>query len=108
MGICPSNTVIKVLLDSVSDGDLMFHEKGTPLHFPYLTKQVSTSCHLSNGKFLTRKRSKVNLKLFDNSNSKENLVPPDVEEYDRKMTKIVYDLILGCKNMKELGIVLDF
>ena len=24
------------------------------------------------------------------------------------MTKPVYDLILGCKTMKELGIVLDF
>ncbi len=24
------------------------------------------------------------------------------------MTKLVYDLILGCKTMKELGIVLDF
>ena len=35
---CPSNAVIKVLLDSRSDGDLMFHEKGTPIHFPYLTK----------------------------------------------------------------------
>jgi hypothetical protein len=31
---CPSNAVIKVLLDSGSDGDLMFHEKGTPMHFP--------------------------------------------------------------------------
>ena len=26
----------------------------------------------------------------------------------KKMTKPVYDLILGCKTMKELGIVLDF
>ena len=31
---CPSNTVIKVLLDSGSGGDLMFHEKGTPMHSP--------------------------------------------------------------------------
>jgi hypothetical protein len=29
-----SNTVIKILLDSGSDGDLMFHEKGTSMHFP--------------------------------------------------------------------------
>ena len=29
-----SNTAIKVLLDSGSDGDLMFHEKGAPMHFP--------------------------------------------------------------------------
>ena len=34
---------------------------------------------------------------------------PDVVEFDKtKMTKPVFDLILGCKTMKELGIVLDF
>ena len=34
---------------------------------------------------------------------------PDVVEYDKnKMTKPIYDHILGCKTMKELGIVLDF
>ena len=33
---------------------------------------------------------------------------PDVVEFDKtKMTKPVFDLILGCKTMKELGIVLD-
>ena len=30
----PSNEVIQVLLDSGSDCDRMFHEKGTPIHFP--------------------------------------------------------------------------
>ncbi len=30
---------------------------------------------------------------------------PDVVEYDKnKMTKPVYDCILGCRTMKELGI----
>ena len=39
----------------------------------------------------------------------EFLVTPDVVEYDKKkMTRPMYDLILGCKTMKELGIVLDF
>ena len=94
----PSNTVIKVLLDSGSDGDLMFHEKGTPKHFPYLARQVPNSWHTSNGSFLTKGRSKVSLKFFEYSNSKEFLVTPDVVEYDRKkMAKPMYDLILGCK-----------
>ena len=105
----PSLEVIRVLLDSGSDGDLMFHEKGTPMHFPNLTRQVPSSWHASNGSFLTRGRSKVSLKFFEYSNSKEFLVTPDVVEYDKnKMTKLVYDLILGCKTMKEIGIVLDF
>ena len=106
---CPSNEVIHVLLDSRSDGDLMFHEKGTPMHFPYLARQVPNSWCTSNGSFLTKGRSKVSLKFFEYSNSKEFLITPDVVEYDKKkMTKPMYDLILGCQTMKELGIVLDF
>ena len=34
---------------------------------------------------------------------------PDVVEFDKnKMNKPVFDIILGCKTMKELGIVLEF
>ena len=74
-----------------------------------MTRQVPTSWHMSNGNFLTKRRSKVNIKFIEYSNSKEYLVTPDVVEYDKKkMTKSVYDLILGCKTRKELGIVLDF
>ena len=81
---CPSNTVIKILLDSGSDGDLMFHEKGTPMHFPYMARQVPNSWHTSNGSFLTKGRSKVNLKIFEYSSIKEFLVTPDVVEHDKK------------------------
>ncbi len=35
--------VIRVLLDSGSSRDLWFHKKGTPKHFPYLTRLVSKS-----------------------------------------------------------------
>ena len=81
----------------------------TEKHFPYLTRQVPKSWHMSNGSFLTKGRSEVNLRFFEYSNSKEYLVTPDVVEYDKnKMTKPVFDLILGCQNMKELAIVLDF
>ncbi len=49
------------------------------------------------------------MKIFEYSNSNKFLVTPDVVEYDKKkMTKPVPDLILGCKTMKELGIVLEF
>ena len=75
--ICSSIEVIQVLLDSRSDGDLMFHEKGTPMHFPYLARQVPNSWHTSNGSFLKKGRSKVSLKFFEYSNSKEFLVTPD-------------------------------
>jgi hypothetical protein len=71
--------------------------------------QVPNSWHTSNGNFITKGGSKVSLKFFEYSNSKEYLVPPEVVEYDKKkMTVLVYDLILGCRTIKELGIVLDF
>ena len=76
------------------------------MHSPYLTIQVLNSWHTSNGIFLTKGRSKV---MTEYSNKKEFLVTPDIVEYDKdKITKLVYDLILGCKTMKELGIVQDF
>ena len=60
-GSSPSNAVIKVLLDSGSDGNLMFHEKGSPMHFPYLIRQVTNSWHMSNGSFLTKERSQLEI-----------------------------------------------
>jgi hypothetical protein len=106
---CPSNIIVKVLLDSGPDGDIMFHGKGKPIHCPYMTKQVPNSWHTLNGSFLTKGRSKVSLKGFEYSNSTEFLVTPDAVEYDKdKMTKPMYDLILGCRTMKVLEIVLDF
>ena len=79
-----SNNIISVLLDSGSDGDLWFHEKGTPMHFLYLTRQVPLPWHTSNGSFLTKGRSQVVLKFFEYSNSWEYTVTPDVVEYDKK------------------------
>ena len=55
------NNLIRVLLDSGSDGDLWFQEKGTPKRFPYLARQVPKSWHTSNGTFQTKGRVEVNL-----------------------------------------------
>ena len=35
--------LIRVLLDSGSDGDLKFHQKGAPKYYPYTTRQVPKS-----------------------------------------------------------------
>ena len=100
--------VLRVLLDSGSDGDLLFHEKGTAKYFPYSTRQVPMSWNTSNGVFQTKGRGKANIKFFEYSNSKQFLAEPDIVEYDGKNGKPVFDLIIGCKSMKELGIVLNF
>ncbi len=66
------------------------------------------SWHTSNGVFQTTGRGKANIKFFEYSKSKQFLAEPDIVEYDRKNGKPVFDTIIGCKSMKELGIVLNF
>ncbi len=56
---------------------------------------------MSNGVFHTKGKGKLLLRFSEYSNSKEFLVEPNVFEYDQKMGKPVFDLIIG-------GIVLDF
>ena len=51
----PSNK-IKVIMDLGSDGDLFFLPKGRDKPFPYLTRQVPKSWHMSNGTFQTNRR----------------------------------------------------
>ena len=104
----PSNK-IRVLLDTGSNGDLFFHEKGKPKPFPYLTRQVPKSWHTSNGTFHMHGRGKLRIKFLDYSASREYLVQPDIVEYDgTTMSKPGFDLILGTNTLKELGIVLNF
>jgi len=105
---CPSNK-IRVLLDTGSNGDLFFHEKGKPKPVPYPTRQVPKSWHTSNGTFQTKGGGNLRIKFHDYSTSKEYLVQPDIVEYDgTKMSEPGFDLILGTNTLKELGIVLNF
>ena len=53
------SNLIRVLLDSGSDGDLWFQEKRTAKRFLYLARQVPKSCHTSNGTFQTKGRGEV-------------------------------------------------
>jgi hypothetical protein len=47
------------------------------------------------------------MKFFEYSESKHYTIRPDIFEYDR-LERPVFDLILGVKTMKKLGIILDF
>ena len=78
------NNFLRVILDTGSVGDLMFHEKGTKKHFPYLNRQVPKSLHTSNGCFHTKGRGEVTLKFVKYSNSKEYKIKTDVVKYDEK------------------------
>jgi hypothetical protein len=87
----------------ISSGDLWFHRKGTPKHFPYSTRLVSKYWDTSNGVFTTKGRGDFSLKFFEYSNSKQFLAKPDVVEYERDEMKPMFDLILGIKPCMSQG-----
>jgi hypothetical protein len=96
-----------VLLDSGSDGDLVFVDKDKPMLLPSSKRLVPQSWNTSNGMFQTKCKAEIELKFFEYSDSKRYLAEPDILEHD-KNNKPQYDHILSVKNMKKYGIILDF
>ncbi len=99
--------MVQVLLDSGSDGDLVFVNKDKPMLLPYSKRLVPQSWYTLNGIFQTWREARVELNFFKYSDSKKFHIEPDVVEYD-KDNKSQYDLILGTDTMKELCIILNF
>jgi hypothetical protein len=99
--------VVRVLLDSGSDSDLVFVNKDKPILRPSLKRLVPQSWNTLNGMFQTKRKAELELDFFEYSDSKRYLAQPDIVEYDRN-DKQQYDLILGVKTMKKYGIILDF
>jgi hypothetical protein len=99
--------IVRVLLDSGSDSDLVFVDKDKPMLLPSSKRLVPQLWNTLNGRFQTKQMAKIELNFFEYSNSKRYLAEPDILEYD-KINKPQYDLILGIKTMKKYGIILDF
>jgi hypothetical protein len=99
--------LVRVLLDSGSDGDFVFVDKDKPMLLPSLKRLVPQSWNTLNGMFQTKQKAEIELNFFKYSDSKRYLVEPDVVEYD-KNNRPQYDLILGVKTMKKYGIIFDF
>jgi hypothetical protein len=99
--------LVRVLLDSGSDGDLIFIDKDKPMLLPSSKRLVPQWWNTSNGRFQTKWKDEIELNFFEYSDSKRYLVSPDIIEYD-KIKKPRYDIILGVKTMKKYGIILEF
>ncbi len=99
--------IVRVLLDSGSDGDFVFVDKDKPMLLPSLKRLVPQSWNTLNGRFQTTRKAEMELNFFEYFDSKRYLVAPDIVEYD-KINKQRYDIILGVKTMKKYGIILDF
>ncbi len=100
--------LVRVLLDSGSDCDLVFIDKDKPMLLPFLkTRLVPQSWNTLNGRFQTKQKAEIELNFFEYSDSKRYLAEPDIVEYD-KINKPQNDLILGVTTMIKYGIILDF
>jgi hypothetical protein len=99
--------LVRVLLESGSDGDLIFVDKNKPMLLPSSKRLAPQSWNTSNGRFQTKQKAEIELNFFEYSNSKRYLAAPDIVEYD-KINKPQYDIIFGVETMKNYGIILDF
>ncbi len=98
---------MQVLLDSGSEGNIVFVDKDKPMLLPSSKRLVPQSWNTLNGMFQTKHKAEIELNFFEYSNSKRYLAEPDIVEYDSN-NKPQYDLILGVKTMKNYGIIFDF
>ena len=94
----------RMLFDSGSDGDLLFHRKGTSKCFPYSARLVPKSWCTSNGTFHTEGKGKLELQFFEYSHSKTVTLQLDIVEYDDDSEKPTFDLIIGVESMKVINI----
>jgi hypothetical protein len=99
--------LVRILLDSSSDSDLIFVDKDKPMLLPSSKRLVPQSWNTSNGRFQAKHKAEIELNFFEYSDSKKYLAAPDIVETN-KINKPQYDIILGVKTMKEYGIILDF
>ena len=99
--------IVRVLLDSGSDGNFVFFNKDKPMLLPYSKRLVPQSWNTLNGIFQTKHKARVELNFSEYSDSKRYYSEPDVVS-TRMAEGAQYDLILGTETMKELGIMLDF
>jgi hypothetical protein len=96
--------LVRVLLDSGSDGDLVFVNKDKPMLLPSSKKLVPQLWNTLNGMFQTKQKAETKLNFFEYTNSKRYLAEPDIVKYD-KNNRPQYDHILGVKTMKKYGII---
>ncbi len=93
--------LVWVLLDSGSDGDLIFVDKDKPMLLPSSKRLVPQPWNISNGRFQTKQKAEIELNFFEYSDSKRYLAAPDIVEYD-KINKPQFDIILGVKPWKTM------
>jgi hypothetical protein len=75
--------LVHVLLDSGSNGDLVYVDIDKPMLLPSLKRLVPQLWNSLNGRFQTKQKAEMELNFFEYSNSKRYLAAPDIVEYDK-------------------------
>ncbi len=75
--------LLRVLLDSGSNGNLIFIDKDKPMLLPSSKRLVPQSWNTSNGMFQTKRKAEIELNFFEYSNSKRYPGEPDIVQYNR-------------------------
>ena len=65
--------LVRILLDSGSDSNLVFIDKDKPMLLPSLKRLVPQSWNTLNGMFQTKRKAEIELNFFKYSNSKSTL-----------------------------------
>ncbi len=94
--------LVQVLLDSGSDGNLVFVDKDKPVLLPFSKRLVPHLWNTSNEMFQTKHKARIKLNFFEYSNSKRYLAEPDIVKYDKK-NKQQYDLIVQMIDVSFVG-----
>ena len=100
--------VWRVLLDSGSDGDLLFVHPRNKERIPQKERFAPQKWKTSNGTFKTTKVGNLEIKFPEFSESKLFKIKPDIVDIPPEMNKPIYDLIIGVETMAKMGVIMDF
>ena len=99
----------RVLLDSGSDGDILFVRKGTADRVPTKSRLSPQKWRTSCGTFETSKVGKnLEFSFPEFSDSRTIKISPDILELPKSDREPAYDLIIGCQTLVNIGCVLNY
>ena len=88
------NRILRVLLDTGSDGDLMFLQKGRKSYVPFKERYAPQTWRTSNGLVCTTRVANLDLIFPEFSKSKVAKIKPDVVMVEEDAPKPTYDIII--------------
>jgi hypothetical protein len=98
----------RTLLDSGSDGDLLFITKSQLKNIPHEKRYAAETWQTSNGTFTTTLVGNLEMMFPAFSKSKIFAIRPDIVIIDEKDGEPMFDLILGIETLAKFGTILDF